>query len=208
MTKRDPQPVGSSGVLSHPLILAALERAERHHPSEHAEPRKRGIGYWYIVGHLGLRMGSGTGRRLRPRLQELEADGLVSVGRRNKVVVYSLTRKGRRKLSEVGTVELPESPQHRAWREAKAAATERIQGFREDFQALLRDGAILLADDSTDSEAWYALADRMESACARLGSATHCLREWMEPSDDARDVDDRHYAGRRNPRYWDWEGKP
>jgi hypothetical protein len=97
-------------------------------------------------------------------------------------------------------VELPESPQHRAWREAKATAAERIQGFREDFQALLRDGAILLADDATDSEAWYALGERASSC---LGSATHCLRDWQEPSDDACDVDDGPRMGRRLTRSWD-----
>jgi hypothetical protein len=180
------------------LILAAIKRSELH--GRHDGP---GALYASVIDHLGLPRHSATGRKLRPRFREMEAAGLITPIKRGSLTLHTATRKGKRVLNAAGDVSLPESPQHRAWREAKAAAENRIQGFREDFQALLRDGAILLADDATNSDAWYALADRMAGACSRLGSATHCLREWAEPNDDTPDIDDQPYAGRRNPRYWD-----
>jgi hypothetical protein len=189
-----PQP---SDVIPDALILAAMERAELH--SRHDD----GVLYATVVDHLGLSKSTATGRKLRPRFREMKAAGLIAQSRRHSVTLYTATRKGKRALKDAGDVELPESPQHRAWREAKAAAAERIQGFREDFQALLRDGAILFADDATGSEAWYALGERLDSACSRLGSATHCLREWQEPSDDARDADSGPRVGRRLTRAWD-----
>jgi hypothetical protein len=100
-------------------------------------------------------------------------------------------------------VVLPESPQHRHWREARAAAERRIAGLRDDLRAALAEGGILLADDGTDSEAWFVFGERFAEACKRLGSATYCLREWAEPSDDAADVDDDRRPGRRSTYSWD-----
>jgi hypothetical protein len=180
------------------LILAAMKRAEIH--SRHDRP---GVLYSTVIDHLGLPRHSGTGRKLRPRFREMEATSLIVRMKPVSHKLYTPTRKGQRLLKGTGDVELPESPQHRNWREAKAAATRHIQGFREDIQALLRDGAILLSDDATNSEAWYALAARIAGACERLGSATHCLREWAEPSDDAPDTDPGPNVGRRIMRYWD-----
>jgi hypothetical protein len=190
-----PQP---SDVIPDDLILAAIERAELHSRDDDA-----GVLYATVVDHLGLSKSSATGRKLRPRFREMEATGLIAQLKRHSLTLYTATRKGKRALKSAGGVELPESPQHRAWREAKATAAERIQGFREDFQALLCDSAILLADDATDSEAWFALGERLDWACSCLGSATHCLREWQEPSDDARDADSAPRAGRRLTRSWD-----
>lgn len=45
------------------------------------------------------------------------------------------------------------------------------------------------------SDAWFSIAERLQAACWRVGSATHCLREWREPDDARVDVDDRCDAG-------------
>jgi hypothetical protein len=180
------------------LILAAMARAQRH------DARQRSaVSYPALVRHLGLPMASATGRRLRPRIRELEASGIVTAGKRHGVVVYELTRRGRRRLGAAGVVVLPESPQHRAWRMAQDAAEGGIGGFREDVRGHLRDGEALLANEATASENWFVLGERLSRACSRVGSATHCRHEWAEPSDDSADVDDGPRRGRRNIRLWD-----
>ncbi len=180
------------------LILAALKRAELH--ARHDEP---GASYASVVHHLGLPMGSATGHRLRPSFRELVAAGLITPKKRHGTIVYTATPKGKRVLKAAGVVALPESPQHRHWREARAAATERVGGFRGDVRSALDEAAALLADEDVTSDAWYALAERVEKACQRVGSATHCLREWAEPDDTKPDVASDEHRGRRNHRSWD-----
>jgi hypothetical protein len=187
----------SDGSFPDALILAALQRAELHEPRD--EP---GVPYSFVVDHLGLPMASATGRKLRPRFRELEAAGIIAPAKRHGSVIYAATPKGQRILKDAGAVALPESPQHRHWREARAKAGERIGEFRENAYLLCDDAAALLADDAADSEAWFVLGERLAGACKRIGSATHCLREWVEPGDDAPDVDDAPRRGRRGT--WDW----
>lgn len=178
-------------------ILAAIQRAALHRGrGEHGAP------YPHVVEQLGLTMGSATGRRMRPRFRELEAAGLIAPERRHGATVYTATREGERVLNAAGGVALPESPQHRRWREGRAAAAEHIGGFRDELRSALDDAAALLAGDAADSDAWHALAGRLERACRRVGSATHCLREWAEPGDDAADVPSDEYRGRRNYLLW------
>lgn len=183
--------------LTDDLILAAMDRARRHD-----ERRRSAVSYPALVRHLGLPMGSATGRRLRPRIRELEAGGVIAAAKRHGVVVYELTRRGERRLRASGTVVLPESPQHIAWRVAQDAAAAGLGGFREDVRVLLCEGEALLARDAGDSEDWFVLGERLSRACKRVGSATHCLREWVEPGDDSADVDDGPRRGRRNMRLW------
>jgi DNA-binding PadR family transcriptional regulator len=183
--------------VSEALVLAALERAQRHD-----ERRRSGVVYSVLVQHLGLQMGSATGRRLRPRLRELEASGLVAPIKRHGIVLYELTPRGKRRLKAEGAVVLPESPQHRAWRVARNAAEERIGEFQEDIRRLLGEGGRLLAGDAIASEDWFVLGELLEKACSRVGSATHCLREWAEPSDDGPDADSGPRRGRRNILVW------
>lgn len=188
----------SDGSFPDALILAALARAELHRGRD--EP---GAHYPGIVAHLGLEMGSRTGHKLRPRVRTMEAAGLICGFKRHGVVVYTATPKGERVLREAGEVELPESPQHRQWGEAREAATERIGGFRDGLSTLLDEGAGLLTDEATGSDAWFAFGEKVGKACKRLGSATYCLREWAEPSDENADIEDSRRLGRRNPRSWD-----
>jgi hypothetical protein len=178
--------------LSDALILAAIERAERHMPR-----RERGVLYTTVVDHLALPRHSGTGRRLRPRFKELEDAGLVESFREHNCVLWTLTRKGQKRLKAAAPVALPEAPQHRLWRESRAVAGERMREFRVGLRLMLREARALLGDREASSEAWFELGERLQDACSRLGSATHCLREWEEPSDEEPDVDKGPWLGRR-----------
>jgi hypothetical protein len=178
--------------LSDALILAAIERAERHLPR-----RERGVLYATVVDHLGLPRHSGTGRCLRPRFKELEAAGFIECFRQYKCVLWTLTRKGQKRLKAAEPVALPEAPQHRLWRESREAAGERMREFRVGLRLMLREARTLLGDREASSEAWFELGERLQDACSRLGSATYCSREWEEPSDDGPDVDKGPWLGRR-----------
>lgn len=184
--------------LSDALILAAIERAERHMVRQ-----ERGALYGMVVDHLGLPRHSGTGRRFRPRLKELEDTGIVQSFRQHSCVVWTLTPKGQKRLKDAGPVTLPESPQHRVWRESRSKAIERMAGFRKELRDALRDARALLGDREAPSSAWFELGERLQRACSLIGSATHCSREWPEPSDDEPDVDKGPWLGRRTTWLWD-----
>jgi hypothetical protein len=99
---------------------------------------------------------------------------------------------------------LPEAPQHREWRTARTAATERIDVIRERLRDTLSDADKLLdSAQGGDSDSWFALSSRLSTRCDRPGSATYCLREWPEPDDAHADRDDssEDNDGRRSF-YW------
>lgn len=152
-----------------------------------------------IAHHLGFVHAPWTTRGLRPQLEALVAAGEMSRDRPHGIVVWGLANAGSKRLArarwadEVG--ELPEAPQHRAWRHARAAAGERIEGFREQVRRAVGEAACLLDALDADSDAWFAAAERLHSACRWLGSAAYCLREWQEPDDAHADVDDRCAPG-------------
>lgn len=135
------------------------------------------------------------------------------------VDVWALAPGGRGRLQGAGGMDLPESPQHREWRNARALAAQEIERFRVSLHDALTEASALL-DGMSDSDAWFELAEGLRHAARRLGSATYCLYEWGEPSDDRADIDDHvspadsaldpserrsreaRRAGRRNPRLW------
>jgi len=156
-----PDPQGS---FPDALILAALKRAELHGGCD-----ELGAHYSSVVAHLGLKMGSSTGHKLRPRFREMEAAGLIRGFKRHGAIVHTATPKGERVLKAAGEVVLPESPQHRRWREAREAATERISGFHDDLRALISEGATLLAGgDGLGGVVWPRGEDREGVQAARL----------------------------------------
>jgi hypothetical protein len=206
------------------LVLAAVERAVRHE----RRGTLRAVATWAVYEHLGVSSRSRAGRCVRGRLAALDGSGL-SRGKRHGVETWELTRAGKRRLSRLRAKgrfpELPESPQHRAWRKAHAEAGQRIEGFRtallEDVQ---RTHELLDAPrvpGRTGSDVWFELGERLQQECRRLASATYCVGEWREPDDTRADVDhhtdpgDRaldvrerakrqaRRAGRRNMRLWD-----
>jgi hypothetical protein len=180
--------------VSDALVLAAIERAERHRERE-----REGVMMSDIAEHLGFVHGSWTTRRLRPQLDALIAKGLLALSRRHGVVVWELTDDGRWRLERMRRADeveaLPEAPQHRAWHHARATAGERIDGFRTEAQEAVEDAAMLLDAEDAHSDAWFGIAERLQAACWRVGSATFCLREWREPDDARPDVDDRCNTG-------------
>jgi hypothetical protein len=220
--------LGKFEPVSDELILAAVERAQRHR-----ERWQEGVWMPHVAAHLGFVHSSWTTRRLRPQLDALLADGALSCARRGGFVLWGLTSAGRRRLvgarraGEVG--ELPESPQHREWRKARAAAAERSDGFRDELREILAEADALLDAEATNSDAWFGLRERLARVSWWLGSATYCLREWPEPDDAKADVDDGsalgdarldrdarwHWRvlrrGRRNIGHWDerdsWEDR-
>jgi hypothetical protein len=184
-------------------ILAAIERAEVHNERENA-----GILRSDLAEHLGFVHNGWTTRQLRPQLDALRSVGWLQDLRRHGLNLVAITRAGRqtlakaRKADEVG--ELPESPQYRKWRQARIAAAERIEGFRQQVRDALEEAANLLDTKQASSDVWFSIAGRLKTECRQLGSATYCLREWPEPDDERADVDE--VLGRRN--VWQWEDAP
>jgi hypothetical protein len=177
--------------VSDELVLAAVERAERHRERE-----GKGVMMSDIAEHLGFVHGSWTTRRLRPQIEAFIAAGLLVRSRRHGVVVWGLTSSGRRHVAREGeSVVLPESPQHRVWRHARALAAERIDVVSEQASGVLGEVMDALDSDGVRSDAWFALAERLQLACWQLGSARYCLSEWAEPDDASPDVDDRIEPG-------------
>jgi hypothetical protein len=188
---------------SDELLLAAIDRAECHRGRD-----RSGVGLEIVKEHLGLKRGSWSTRQLRPQLDRLQTTGQIEQFRACGLVVWALTENGHRRLAAArraqGIPRLPESPQHRVWREAHREAGERIEEFREDMRERLNAAISLLdAGDQTSSEAWRATGERLQYACQRLESATYCLHEWKEPDDSIADIEEPWHVGRRDTQRWD-----
>ena len=141
------------------MILAAIERAALHRG-------RPGVPIWMILEHLSLPR---RARRVRPQIRALTDAGALATSRAHGVQLWSLTAAGRRQL---GDVELPESPQHRAWRAARALAEQEIERFRSAMADVLAEATALL-DGSGSSDGWFEMANRLRTAAWRLGSATY-----------------------------------
>lgn len=200
MPKKKPIP---DQTISDELVLAATDRATRH------QRRDDGTGVLLsrIKEHLGLPRHGWSTRRLLPQLEVLQAAGQVKCSRRQSVNLWALTSTGRERLDaaratgEIG--QLPESPQHRQWREARTTASERIGEFRDGLRCTLEETTRLLeANGHPSSDAWFELTERLQRACWQLGSATHCLTEWTEPDDAKADVDTQVQYSRRHTWLW------
>ncbi|HTA13031.1 MAG TPA: hypothetical protein VK765_06380 [Solirubrobacteraceae bacterium] len=227
MSKPHNQPSRSSG--EHPsdeLVLAAIERAALHDPR-----RMPAVPVWSILEHLALARRSGGARHVSARLEAMETVGWLDRSRRHGVPTWALTDAGARRLREArrkgNGPALPESPQHRAWRLARVTAGQELERFRSGVREHLERAVRLLdAEPPPHSDAWLELAEDLQRACRRVGSAGYCLREWAEPDDDLRDVDERvdpadamlgeaelarrraRRGGRRNIRLWDEHDAP
>ena len=177
--------------VSDALVLAAAERAERHHASRPSP----GVMLAEVFAHMGFVYNGAATRQLRPRLDGLLADGSLANARRNGLKLWVLTSAGRRRLARArrrdGPVRLPESPQHRVWRHSRESAAERIDEYQRGLQALLDEASAVFAVGTTArSDHWFCLASRLRQAARNLGTAIYCLTEWPEPDDARADVDD------------------
>jgi hypothetical protein len=200
MPKKKPIP---DQTMSDELVLAAIERTERHQRRDN----ETGVLLATIKEHLGLARHGWSTRRLLPQLEELQTVGQLERSRRYSVILWGLTNTGRERLAaaraagEIGT--LPESPQHRQWREARTAANGRIGEFRDDLRRALADATRLLyADGHAPSDAWFEFSGCLKDTCWRLGSSTHCLTEWPEPDDASADIDTHGQYSRRHTWLW------
>ena len=204
--KRTPE-----GMPSKELVLAAIERAElqriKHDDLAPHRPRpaQPGVLLATVKEHLGLAAGGWTTIRLRPIWQALEDAGLIEQSRLRGSHVWTLTAAGQqrldatRKAGRLGA--LPESPQHRHWREARDIAGERIGEFRERLRRVLDEAIGMLdAQKQPDSDAWHTLNGRLRLACERLEAASYCLNEWPEPDESVPDVPPPLKGGRRSIR--------
>jgi hypothetical protein len=189
VSRKKRAPEGNPAPADDRLVLAAVARAALHRARE---PQAAPI--WAILDHLAVARRSGAARDVRSRLGALCDTGALSSSRQGGVVLWALTPPGEellRRARRAGEpLELPESPQHRAWRNAQTLAREEIERLRGQVHALLdAAAALLLAGPAAGSDGWLELGEQLRGACRRLGSATHCLYEWQEPDDDAADVD-------------------
>jgi hypothetical protein len=188
--------------VSDAVVLAALDRAERHRGGT-----GEGVRMSNLAEHLGFVHGPWTARGLRPQLDALIEAGALERVKRQGLVRLVLTEKGRTQAARASrTVALPESPQHRAWRQTRRKAVERIDGLREDARRAVQDAGRLLDAGEADSETLFLLAVRLKEALQYLGSATYCVREWAEPDDARADTDDDqppwYRPSRRSTRGW------
>jgi len=186
------EPADRSDFPSDDTILAAVRRAGLHESAEH-----KGVSARLIFAHLAIPMRSGPARTVRKRLAALEQQGRLEVRTVHGIAVWRLTPAGRRRLTTVertrGRVGLPESPQHLAWRKARAAAEEELDGFASALAEGVAEAGEMLAalkrGEAPHSDNWFLLGRRLRAASWRLGSAWHCLAEWPEPDDDRPDRD-------------------
>jgi hypothetical protein len=169
------------------VVLAAVERAVLHYG------RPDGVPLWNVAEHLGFRSGSWTTRRLRPQLEALRTEGLLTRSRRRGLDVWALSGKGGALLAsarvEEEMVELPESPQHRLWRHLRAEAGGRIDRFDGELGEALVQAEEMRGREWPSSDEWFELAERLHRLCRGLGGMTYCLREWAEPQDVRPDRD-------------------
>jgi hypothetical protein len=176
-------------------VLAALDRAVRHH--ERGAPAAPS---WAILEHLGVPRRSGEARLVRAALRALDAAGQIEVSHPHGVEAWALTDKGRRRLRRVQRAgqltPLPESPQHRRWRDAQTLAGQELERFARGLREQLERGLALLdAGEPAPSDTWFELADALRREARLVGSATHCLREWPEPDERTADIDSRLEPG-------------
>jgi hypothetical protein len=195
------------------LILAAVARSERHRS-------RKTITRPNIHAQLSIPSRSGEVRHIKARITVLTDEGCLKQSRRRGVDFWTLTPKGRRRLKRANVESLlPESPQHREWRNATTLAAQEIEGMRENLRATLAEARGQIDADAS-SDVWFELSARLQRTSWLVGSATYCLREWVEPNDERADTDERsdpsdaglsrkqkarrvfRRAGRRNFRLW------
>jgi hypothetical protein len=197
------QELGPYTEVADTLIFAAVERAVLHEQEDEVLTSA-------LTAHLGFRWGADTNRPLWSRLEGLRRAGLLTVIERRGEPFWSLTDVGRERLAsarEAGEVDdLPESPQHRAWRHARTKAAVRVEGFRSDMYDVLQAAGDLIGQyRPLMSGECFELSERLRLASWRFASATYCLSEWLEPDDDAPDMDENPgpRPGRRATWAWD-----
>jgi hypothetical protein len=178
------------------MLLAAIERAE----CQVVLPGKRkGARRKEIVAHLGLDWHSGNARRLKGQLEALRAEGCVEIEEKMPFrSIVALTLRGhdrlqlarRQKVPEAMPEALPESPQHREWREARAVAEEREDEIRSLATDAVHEAQTALLKPAADSaDELMAIGDRLHRVFWRFASVVYVRQDWAEPDERSRDED-------------------
>jgi hypothetical protein len=208
---------GSGRRDSDAQILAATRRAVLHGP-----PASDGAPLWAVQEHLAILRRSARAATLRVRVDALEAQGLLIRSRRRSTARWRLAPAGARHLRRIERampVELPEAPQHQAWRHARTTSAQELSRFEDRLDSSLLEARGMLEattgppGQASVSDEWLRLGRRLLGDCRRLGSAWYCLHEWAEPEDSIADHDpptDASWtpelralrAGRRNVALW------
>jgi hypothetical protein len=178
--------LGPSGPVSDGEVLAAVARAERI--------ERRRVSVREIAEHLGWRYSGGATVRLRPPLERLVASGLLDSTnpprRRIRSNEWSATAAGRRHLATADPVELPESPQHRRWRQDRDVAAWAMDGVRAQAREVVDQAYDLLWErrvkEPITEEEVLRLIRQFEAVMNAFALATRMCDGWPEPSDDAR----------------------
>jgi len=166
------------------MVLAAVRRAQLHHGD------KDGAALSRIKAHLGLRHTGWTTQQVRPQLDALVAAGLLTHEWRRSKDWWGITPPGKRRASPFS--ELPESPQHSAWRRARALAeqeTERVWTRALDSVEAAEEALNNPKKVKPTSRTYRELGAQLRGAFEDLASATYCLNEWAEPDDQHADVE-------------------
>jgi hypothetical protein len=190
MTTHTPSDLRRFEPVSDALLLAAIDRAQRH--SSHGSDA--GVHWGAVLNHLGFAHTGATTRKLRPQADALIARGLIETLKRHSRPVIKLTSSGRRRLAkarraERESLELPEAPQHRLWRERRATSAAQIDSAREQLGKTL-DEARRLFEEGGASDSWFALSAQLSAHAVRFASATYQVSEWPEPDDARADLDE------------------
>jgi hypothetical protein len=212
----------ADATLEDDILLTALRRAVVH------DTRGRGhVPIWVLLEHLDVPRRSAGAGAARERLTKLEQRGWIERGAAHGVPMWTLSKTGLRRLRRAeragASIALPESPQHKTWRQARALASQEIDRFATELQRACDEATALLQSESREairSDTWLELGARLARNSRLLASARHCLSEWPEPTEASADVDslsapDDHLlehdrlralrvlrAGRRNTLLW------
>ena len=197
------QELGPYTEVADTLIFAAVERAVLHEQEDEVLTSE-------LTEHLGFKPEPSTNRLLLPRLEGLCRAGLLTTTERRGEPFWSLTDVGRERLAsarEAGEVDdLPESPQHRAWRHARMKAAVRIEGFRSDLLYVVGEAQSFIDKYRPPmSKEWFEVSERLRLASWRMASATYCLTEWVEPDDEFPDMDENPGPRPERRAIWAWD---
>lgn len=181
--------LGPPGPVSDLEVLAALARAELH--ATRWKPYLSDV-----AQHLGWKSSGGAARRLRQHLSRLTSAGLVTTKgpppHRAHTQRWATAAAGRRRLASAGPIDLPESPQHRRWRQDRDVAAWALPAAREQTWVVVEEVYELLSSREEvrpfhSDDFVYGLSRRFEEAFQSYGLAFRMCEQWPEPSDLAPD---------------------
>ena len=182
--------LGPSVPVSDERLLLAIGRAW-----DHIAPERTRLHRSQIARHLGFVHNGATTRRLRPQIEKLKRGGYLEEFCKRGARYLRPTGRGERRIAALrrsGDQEpLPESPQHREWRQARNLADERVEEILAELDRALDQARavrrVSIEDIDGGSKEVRAMGKRLEARFHLLAIAVYCLFEWPEPEEDACD---------------------